>query len=462
MEFKRKIYSQMMEWKKSKERKALVIEGLRQIGKTYIVNKFAKENYKVVYSFDFRANESHRLAFKRDFNVSDFKEIIFELFHKEYIEEDAVLVFDEIGDCPDARAAIKYIIQQTKLDIIATGSLLGVKGFSNRQERSPSVGFNHFIEMYPMDFEEFLWANSIKEETINIINRALDVWEPIDEIYHKKYSELFKHYILTGGMPEAVQNYVNTHDFVKVISTNEDKLKELQGDFGRIIDGNGKVAIDNKLLVKTKEVYDSLVGQLAKSNKKFQFSFIKKGARAKEYEEAIVWLDNAGMITRTYNLTDLALPLAGYVDNECYKLYYADIGLYVAALGMDSASLILSNSMDSYGGYVYEGIIADILHKANFPLYYSDNGKTELDFIIQEDKKICILEVKMNQGQSKSAKAVIEGKSNRKADTCYKVYNGNMSKGSYYFGLPHYALPFLLQKINKETKNKMIVEEVNF
>ena len=462
MDFKRKIYDQMLEWKSRKPKQALVIEGLRQIGKSYIVNKFALENYEHIYSFDFRQYESHRLAFKKSFSLNDFKDSLFIIFGEEYNDNNAVLVFDEIGDCPDARAAIKYILQETKFDVIATGSLLGVKGFKNREERSPSVGSNYYLTMYPMDFEEFLWANGLNESIISKIKQSLIDWVPLDDTYHHKFSELFKHYILCGGMPEAVIQYIETHDFTKVIATNNNKLKDLQGDFGRIIDDNGKVKINENLLARTNEVFTSIVGQLAKENAKFQYSFIKKGGRSKDYEEAITWLDNAGMIAKCYNLNDIALPLDGYADYECFKMYFSDIGLYVSKMGVDVAALILANDLDSYGGYIYEGVVADALHKCGLGLYYSSNNKSELDFIIQDNNEPAILEVKMVKGNSKSAKAVIEGKANRHASKCYKVTNKNISTGSYYYGLPHYALIFLLDMLKEKTLNDLKVQPIRF
>lgn len=462
MDFKRKIYAELLEWKSERKNKAIVIEGLRQIGKSYIVDKFARENYRNVYSFDFRKNESHRLAFRKDFKLKDFKEDLFILFEREFDDRDAVLVFDEIGDCPDARAAVKYILKETNFDIIATGSLLGVKGFKNRGDRSPSVGFDHYIEMHPLDFEEFLWANGIDESTIASIKESLKSFTPMDELRHRKFSELFRHYMICGGMPEAVIEYIGSHDFAKVIGTNIDKLKDLQGDFGKIVTPEGKLDVDEKLLSRTNEIYSSITSQLAKDNAKFQYSFLRKGARAKEYEEAIVWLDNSGMISRCYNLTDLALPLAGYSNSESFKIYFSDIGLYIAKMGFDTASLLLSGDLDSYGGYIYEGVAADILTKADFPLYYSDNGKSEVDFVIQEDNKTTILEVKMAKGNSKSAKAIIEGKANRKAEKCYKITGKNFSKGTYYYGLPHYALPFLLSSIRENTKASLKVEPISF
>lgn len=462
MDLKRKIYDKMLEWKKSNPKQALIIEGLRQVGKSYIVNKFALDNYDNVFYFDFRQHESHRLAFKNSFSLEDFKDSLFIIFGKEYNDKNAVLIFDEIGDCPDARAAIKYILKETNFDIIATGSLLGVKGFKNRQERSPSVGSNTYLTMYPLDFEEFLWANDISDSIISKIKYSIVNWTPLDELYHKKLTELFKHYIICGGMPEAVIKYIETHDFAKVITTNDDKLKDLQGDFGRIIDENGKVTINETLLSRTNEVFSSIVGQLAKDNSKFQYSYIKKGGRGKEYEEAITWLDNAGMIAKCYNLNDIALPFEGYADHECFKMYFADIGLYVAKLGIETASLILGNDLDSYGGYIYEGIAADIIHKSGIGLYYSNNNKSELDFIIQDNNQPSLLEVKMVKGNSKSAKAVIEGNSNRHASKCYKITNKNFSIGSYYYGLPHYGLLFLLEMIKQNTINNLKVDTISF
>lgn len=458
MDLKRKIYTEISKWKSKGERKALIIEGLRQIGKSYIVEKFAKENYSNVFLFDFRKYKAHRDIFKGEFDLNAFKEDLFVLFHKPFDDENAVLVFDEIGDSADARGAIKYILKETRFDIIATGSLLGVKGFKNKANRSPSVGSSHIIEMFPLDFEEFLWANDVPGSIIEEIRQGCSSFAPINEAHHEYLSKLFRFYILTGGMPEAVMKFVSSHDFNEVIDTNIDKLKELEGDFGRVIDENGNVKIDESLLLRTREVYDSLISQLAKPNTKFMFSLLRKGARSKEYEAAITWLCNAGIVVKCHNLSDTSRPLSGNIMPDCYKLYYADIGLYVAAMGKQAAATILNGSEEGYGGYIYEGIAADALRKANIPLCYSDNNKSELDFVLEENDGVAILEVKKGDGQAKSAKAVIEGKSNRRADRCYKVRGKNFAMGSYFYGIPHYALPFLLAEKKAVTENALQVE----
>ena len=460
MFYKRKVYDALVKWKQEGSKKAILIEGLRQIGKSTLCEEFVNKNYTNVYKFDFRENEDDRLIFTNNFNLDSFKEDLFIRFKKEYNDNDAVLLLDEIGDCPNARAAIKYLLKETNFDIIATGSLLGVHGFSSRKKRSPSVGFTHYCTMHSFDFEEFLWANQIPDTIIQRIKESVVTSTPLDEKNHNLLKKLFKHYIITGGMPEAVVEYLSSHDFAKVITTNTDKLKEMQGDFGRVLDKNGEVTTDNDLLFRTNEVYSVLVPELAKDNAKFQFSMIRKGARSKEYEKTITWLEDYGLVCKCYNLKDLKLPLEGYENIDSYKLYFGDIGLYIAKMGLETASLLLGNELDSYGGYIYEGIAADILNKADFPLYYFDNGKSELDFIIQDDNKLAIIEVKMNKGKSKSAKAIMEGKSNHHADICYRVTDANFSLGTYYKGVPHYALPFLLEYIKTKLLKSLIVEPV--
>lgn len=460
MFLRRKAYDALLEWKNSGGKKAILIEGLRQIGKSTICEKFVADHYAHVYKFDFRSSEQQRNVFQGSFRLEDFKEDLFILFHQEYCDENAVLLFDEIGDCPNARAAIKYILAETNFDIIATGSLLGVHGFSSRKKRSPSVGFTHYYTMHAFDFEEFLWACSIPETAIDRIRSCLVGFSPLEEKYDSLFRGLFRHYILTGGMPEAVVEYLSSHDFAKVLETNADKLKEMRGDFGRTLNEQGEIVIDNELLFRTNEVFEALVPELAKENRKFQFSYIRKGARSKEYEKAITWLQDYGLVRKCFNLTDLKLPLEGYQVPDCYKLYFGDVGLYIAKMGLQTASLLLKGELDSYGGAIYEGIAADIFDKAGFPLHYYDNGKSELDFLLQDGNKLAIVEVKMNKGPSKAARAVMEGKSNRKADVCYRVTNQNFSRGSYYYGLPHYALPFLLEGIAKKLRQSLMVDPI--
>ena len=454
MNLRRKIYDKMMQWKDEKKRhKALIIEGMRQIGKSYIVEKFAKEQYKKRIFFDFRSNVSHRDIFKGDFDLKTFKTNIVVLTGEEYDDSDAVLVFDEIGDSPDARAAIKYLIKETNFDIIATGSLLGVKGFSSRGKRSASVGFEEFVTMYPLDFEEFLWANGISEDVINEVNSCLDDYHPIIEFIHNKLDDLFSSYVVVGGMPEAVIIYLETLDYYKCYEKNTFLLREMESDFGRTLDENGDIIFDSKLLARTKEVFNSLPSQLAKDNTKFQFSQIRKGARAKEYEEAIVWLIDSGMVKKCCNLTDIDNPLSMYAINDSYKLYFCDTGLLLAKIGFSAITGFVQKKLASAGGFFYENIASSELVKENYELFYSDNGVSELDFIVETIDGPAIIEVKQGNKQSKSARAVIEGKSNRHASICYKVRSGNFGIGSYYYGLPHYAFSFLLNKIKSKLVN---------
>ncbi len=450
MELKRKIYDELLTWKReNKADKAVVVDGLRQIGKTYIVLKFAQENYKNVYYFDFRKSEEHRNAFRGDFSLKEFIKTLNVIFEKPFSDEDAVLVFDELGDCPDARAAIKYILKETKFAIIATGSLLGVKGFSSRENRSPSVGFNHYIHMYPLDFEEFLWASNISKDLIEEVKSSVKNLEPLSDFTHNKMNKLFKSYVAVGGMPEAVITFLNTHDYYKAYLTNVDKLKELEGDFGRLLNKNGECIIDGNLLMRTQEVFNSMPSQLAKENTKFQFSLLRKGARAKEYELAINWLIDSGLVLSCHNLIDLGSPLSMYEMTDCYKLYFADTGLMFAKIGFQAIASLLNDSFSSAGGYLYENIGAETISKIGLPLYYSRNKESELDFIIDTIKGVSIVEIKMGNKQSKASRAVIEGKSKRKAVKCFKIRDANFAKGDYYNGYPHYAFEFLLEDIKK-------------
>lgn len=451
MELKRKVYDKMLEWKKNPSRhKALIIEGLRQIGKSYIVEKFAKEQYDNAYFFDFRKNANHRDAFKGSFNLNDFKTVISVIFGRSYDDSNGVLVFDEIGDSPDARAAIKYIIKETNFDVIATGSLLGVKGFSSRAFRSPSVGSEDFIMMHPLDFEEFLWANGIGNDVITSIKSSLDSFNEINPFIHERLEDLFKSYIAIGGMPETVILFLEKHDYYESFEKNSFKLREMEGDFGRVINSKGEIAIDSDLLIRTREVYNSLPAQLAKDNTKFQYSQVKKGGRAKEYEKAIGWLIDSGLVCKCSNLTDIGSPLSMYAMNDIYKLYLCDTGLLLSLVGFTAITSLLQGSLSTAGGFIYENVVASTLIKEDMSLYYSDNGVSELDFIIEKLSGPTILEVKKGNYPSKSAKAVMEGRSNRHASYCYKIRSGNFGKGDYYDGLPHYALSFLLEKIKKE------------
>ena len=445
MLFKRKIYKELENWKKSQKikRKALVIKGLRQVGKTTIVKEFCEDNYESVVYINFMDNRSIRNAFKGDYIVDDMiRDISASIGSAKFIPHKTVIIFDELQECAEARYAIKPFMIDGRFDIIATGSLLGLRGYNSRLSANIPTGFEKIITMYPMDFEEFLWAKGVDTELIEYLRNCFldlkEVSESVNEAMHKN----FKDYLCVGGMPDAVKTFLLTHDMNQVRETQVDILEEYKDDFGKHLDKNENEVINKTSLIKIMQVYDSITSQLAKENKKFQYSMIKKNASAREYSKAITWLKEFGLCTMCNNLNIIDAPLSGNKIEDQFKLYVIDTGLFVAMLDREVISEILFGTLKQYKGAIYENIIADALSKKGKDLYYYSNG-IELDFITMHDGRVTAIEVKATNGNAKALKTAIRNKDKYNIQNNYKLTSGNIGTSNGITTIPHYMSMFL-------------------
>lgn len=404
----RKIETLLAEWKTEKNHKPLVIKGVRQCGKTFIVEKFAREHYKNVIYLNFIKTPSACMAFEGDLDVNNIITGLSTIIPDvDFDQEDTCLILDEIQECPQARTALKFFFLDGRFDIIATGSLLGVKGYGKKKDngevehpRSIPVGYEEIIDMYPLDFEEFLWANGIKNNVINKLQKCLEEEQQVPELIHQRMMELFLRYIIVGGLPEAVNTFLETHNLDKVRKVQTRIIDEYKDDMVKYSNDNIKPNI--------RECFDSIPRQLAKENKKFQYSVIKKNARAATYEGCLQWIEDAGIIRRCYNLDITGLPLDVNAINDCFKVYMSDTGLFVALLEDGTQADILQGNLSACKGALYENVIADILGKMGRKLYYfhKDSG-LEIDFVIRFLGECYILEVKSKGGKTKSSNTVL-------------------------------------------------------
>ena len=287
--FKRKIMSELENWKNSSgKKKALVIKGLRQVGKTYSVREFAKENYKNVIYVNFKENESAKKIFDYDLNVNRLIIDLSALFPNSRFEAgNTVIIFDEIQECANARSSIKPFCEDGRFDIIATGSLLGIKGYNKKRGKGVPTGFERIIYMKPMDFEEFLWAKGINETVIDYIRECYENKTPVSEATHLAMLRYFKEYICVGGLPYIVDRFISTNNMNVVWQEQQDIIEEYKDDFGKHLDENENEEIDFSLLGRINRVFDSIPAQLAKENKKFVFSALEKKGRSEKYLPAI-------------------------------------------------------------------------------------------------------------------------------------------------------------------------------
>ena len=432
-------------WKNSTgKKKALVIKGLRQIGKTYSVREFAKENYKNVIYVNFKENESAKKIFDYDLNVNRIIIDLSALFPNSRFEEgNTVIIFDEIQECANARSSIKPFCEDGRFDIIATGSLLGIKGYNKKKGKGVPTGFERVVYMKPMDFEEFLWAKGINENVIDYIRECYETKTPVSEATHQAMLRYFKEYICVGGLPYIVDRFISTNDMNVVLQEQHDIIEEYKDDFGKHLDENENEEIDFSLLGRINRVFDSIPAQLAKENKKFVFSTLEKKGRSEKYLPAIQWLCDFGIINLCYNLNNISEPLEGNKIDNIFKIYMQDSGLFISMLDRDCAAKILSGDLGIYKGAIFENIIADSFSKQDKKLYYfhKDSG-LEIDFISKVKDEISLIEVKSTTGNTKSANTVLKNPQ-YDVNLCYKLSENNVGVVENRITIPYY-MAFLL------------------
>ena len=443
--FKRKILKEFENWKTSGgKKKALVVKGMRQIGKTSSVLEFARSHYENVVYINFKENENAKRVFDSDLNVGRITIDLSALFpNAHFVENKTVIIFDEIQECANARASIKPFMEDGRYDVICTGSLLGIKGYNRKKGKGVPTGFERIIYMKPMDFEEFLWAKGIGENVIAYLKDCYEKKEPVSEATHNAMLRYFKEYLCVGGLPYVVSRFVETSDMNVVWQEQQDILEEYKDDFGKHLDENENEEIDRTLLGRINRVFDSIPAQLAKENNKFVYSQLEKKGRSENYQTAIQWLYDCGIINICHNLTNIAEPLEGYKIENTFKIYVQDSGLFVAMLERGTAAKILSGDLGFYKGAIYENIIADCFSKQGRKLFYfrKDSG-LEIDFVENIGGEIAIIEVKATSGHSKSAKTVLSN-NNYAAKVCYKLSENNIGVADKMVTLPYYMAMFL-------------------
>ena len=444
--FKRKIIDEMIAWKNSTgKKKALVIKGLRQIGKTCSVRAFAEENYENVIYINFKDHDSIRAVFDGDFLVDRITlDVSAMMPGVHFVPGKTVLIFDEVQECSNARASIKAFMTDGRYDIICTGSLLGIKGYNRKKGKGIPTGFEHIVYMKPMDFEEFLWAKGIGEDVIDELRDCLKERKPVSAAIHKAMLRYYREYICVGGLPYVVDRFLTTNDMNVVRQEQMDILEEYRDDFGKHLDENENEEIDLTLLARIKRVFDSIPAQLAKENKKFVYSILEKKGRSENYQAAIEWLQDAGVISLCYNLSNISLPLEGNKVDNIFKIYMQDTGLFIAMLEPGTAGKILSGELGMYKGAVYENMIADCFakHGRNLYYYHKDSG-LEIDFITVHEGDAVLVEAKATNGNTKSASTILKNRAQYGVKLCIKCGESNVGFDGSKLTIPAY-MAFLL------------------
>lgn len=440
MMLKRKIEQALINWKKNPNRKPLIIKGCRQCGKTFSVLDFAKKNYKNVVYLNFFENSDYAAVFSGSLEVDHIVMMLSALLGRAAVFEpgETVMILDEIQDCPEARTALKFFRTDGRYDVIGTGSLLGVRGYG-KEPRSIPVGSETVIDMNPLDFEEFLWANGIDESVINILKKNLEEEMPIPEALHNRMRQLLLQYTVVGGMPDAVQTFVDTKRMDEVLRIQRDIVRSYEDDMVKYADRKDKSHI--------RECFQSIPKQLSKENKKFQYAVVKKGSTAAKYMGSLQWIEDAGIISRCYNLSITELPLDGNAEEDVFKVYMRDCGLFVSMLEDGTQYDILQGNLFGYKGAIFENLIADIFTKMGRKLYYfhKDSG-LEVDFVIRYKGECTLVEVKAATGNVKSTKTILRHPEKYHVKSAMKLGDYNIGRMDQILTLPMY-MAFLIRDV---------------
>ncbi len=415
---KRKATQQLQDWIKTKNKKCLVVQGARQTGKTFIIKQFAEKKYDEYVEINFKMTPSATDIFSGDLSVDGMVMALKFRFPDKKIVPGKTLIFrDEIQECPEAITSLKFWADDNRYDVIASGSLLGI---DYKRSSSYPVGYVDYIKMHGLDFEEFLWGLGISEDMIGSVQDYLLQKKLIPEAIHNQIMSYYRQYIAIGGMPEAVQKYVDSKDFREVDRIQRNLLQGYQYDIAHYATAEEKVKAEKCYLSLSKQLLD-------KENHKFQYKEIEHGARAQKYYSSIDWLLRADIIHLSQAVSDIRYDLDDYAKSELFRAYTTDMSLLIAMKDFSLKQHIVENTLtgNTKGG-LYECAIADALYKKDYALYYykNDTTKKELDFIIQKDGVVIPIEVKSGNTKATSLTKMIKNKSD--ISYGYKFVDGNI------------------------------------
>ena len=441
---KRKIDKYLTDWKNKPDRKPLIIKGARQIGKTRSVEWFASQNYASVIEINFIEQKKYREIFNDGFEVDAILKNISLLNPElEFIPGNTIFFFDELQACPNCATSLKFFKLDGRFDVICSGSLMGI---SYNEIESNSVGYKEDYEMHSMDFEEFLWAKGYNDEfTADLFSHMLDV-RPLSELQMDTLMNLFRDYVIIGGMPEVVSTYVRNKNFSGTLDIQRQLLKDYEEDITKYVEGLDKA--------KVKAVYNHISTFLAKENKRFQITKIARNARNRDYMGCVEWLADAGVVNVCYCLNQPELPLKGNYDPKMYKIYFKDTGLLIASLDEEAQEDLRANkNLGTYKGAIYENIVGDMLVKQGYRLFYyhSDKPALEMDFFIRSADSLIPVEVKANDGATASLNRLLNDDKYNDVKYGIKLGYRNIGFNGKFYTFP-YFLTFLLKRFVAERK----------
>lgn len=440
---KRKIDKYLEEWKASADKKPLIVKGARQVGKTASIRYFGEKYYNNIVEINFALQPKYKQIFADGYEVdSIIKNITLLNPTLVFVPHETLLFFDELQEYPDCATSLKSFKQDGRYDVICSGSLMGLY---YQQIESNSVGYKTDYEMYSLDFEEFLWAKGYDEHFIDDLYQHMVELKPLSNMQMDVLGGLFSDYMILGGMPEVVNRYIESGQFSGLLQLQRQLLQDYEEDITKYASGFDKA--------KVLAVYRHITTFLAAENKRFQVTKIARGARNREYIGAVEWLANAGIINICYCLQTPSLPLKGNYDAKLYKVYYRDTGLLIASLDEEAQEDLRANrNFGTYKGAIFENIVADMLAKQGYDLYYyrSESPSLEMDFFVRDAQSLIPVEVKAKDNATVSLNRLISSDKEKYDDIQYgiKLCNKNIGFNGKFYTFP-YFLTFLLRRFLK-------------
>lgn len=442
MRLRRKVDDYLVKWKNSDNKMPLIIKGARQIGKTESIRNFALNNYKSFIEINFALENRYDDIFDDGYRVEDIvRNISFKNNDFDFIENDTLIFFDELQECSKCATCLKSFREDGRYDVICSGSLMGI---NYKEIESNSVGNKIDYIMYSLDFEEFLWAKGYNDNHIEDIYTYMREVRPLPNAMLNALFTAFKDYMVVGGMPAIVSEFIKNNNFSGILNMQKQILLDYEEDITKYANGLDQA--------KILSVYRKIPIFLGKDNKKFQISKIERGARNREYVRTIDWLKNAGIINICYGLSELSLPLKGNYNPDVYRLYFGDTGLLIGSLDTEAQNdLRFNKNFNTYKGAIYENVVADMLVKAGYDLFFYKNerGTIEMDFFIRDTETLIPLEVKAIDGATKSLNSLIGN--NKKSNIKYGIKLGykNIGFNDKFYTFP-YFLVFLLRRFLRD------------
>lgn len=424
------ITEELIKWKNSKDRKPLILKGARQVGKTYILKDFGSKYYDNVAYFNFDHDDGLASLF---LNTKDPKRIIEQLSlvnGKKINPVSTLIIFDEIQECPNALNSLKYFCEEAReYHVVCAGSLLGIR----LSKTSFPVGKVDFLNLYPMTFSEFLIADD-SENLVEVMRKTSEIVN-IPKIFEDELIEKLKTYYIVGGMPEVVYSWVNDKDIEKVNKIQHNILSAYENDFSKHTDASEA----NKISL----IWNGIPSQLSRENKKFVYQVVKEGARAREYEGALNWLNDANLITKCYLVNKCAFPLKAYYDLSAYKIYMNDVGLLRRMSNLDSSIILKENKLlEEFKGTFTENYVANVLNYLfdEAPNYYTFD-RNEIDFVIQKNNKIIPIEVKSDKNTNHNSLTKYNTKNDNEISLRFSL--NNLSKDGKIVNIPLYFIEYI-------------------